>query len=84
MELRLRLLNSTKLLNKLKHPKENIVIWFFLDEQFFCQDEMYNKQNNRWIAASFKDVPKLMKTKFSKTVMVFGVVSNEGDVMAHL
>ena len=84
MELRLRLLNSTKLLNKLKHPKENIVIWFFLDEQFFCQDEMYNKQNNRCIAASFKDVPKLMKTKFSKTVMVFGVVSNEGDVMAHL
>ena len=28
-----------------------------------------------------KDVPKVMETKFSKTVMVSGVVSNEGDVM---
>ena len=28
-----------------------------------------------------KDVPKVMETKFPKTVMVSGVVSNEGDVM---
>ena len=28
-----------------------------------------------------KDVPRVMKTKFPATVMVFGVVSSEGDVM---
>ena len=76
-----RLLKSTRLLNKLKHPKENNMIWFFSDEKNFCQDQMHNKQNNRWIAACPKDVPKVMKTKFPATVMVFGVVSNEVDVM---
>ena len=30
-----RLLNSTKLLNKLKYPKENNIIWFFLDKKKF-------------------------------------------------
>ena len=33
MELCRRLLNSTKLLIKLKHPKENNMIWFFSDEK---------------------------------------------------
>ena len=34
-----RLLNSTKLLNKLKHPKESNMLWFFSDEKNFCQDQ---------------------------------------------
>ena len=38
-------------------------------------------QNNRWLAASPKDVPRVMQTKFLATIMVFGVVSSEGDVM---
>ena len=33
-----RLLNSIKLLNKLKHPKEYNMLWFFSDEKNFCQD----------------------------------------------
>ena len=78
---RRRLLNSTKLLNKLKYPKENNIIWFFLDKKNFCQDQTYNKQHNRWIATCHEDVPKVMKTKFPKTVMVFGVVFNKGNVM---
>ena len=36
---------------------------------------------NRWIATNNRDVPKVMKTKFPATVMVFGVVSSEGHIM---
>ena len=34
-----------------------------------------------WIATNNRDVPRLMKTKFLVTVMVFGVVSCEGHIM---
>ena len=37
--------------------------------------------NNKRLAYSPKDTPCVMQTKFSKTVMVFGCVSCEGDVM---
>ena len=33
------------------------------------------------IATNNRDVPKVMKTKFPATVMVFGVVSSEGHIM---
>ena len=63
VELRWRLLNSTKLLNKLKHPKENsIMIWFFSDKKNVCQDQIYNKQNNRWM--SLRMSPKWLKPSF--------------------
>ena len=48
-------LKSTKLLNKLKHPKENTMIWFLSDEIDVFQDQMYNRQKNRWIAVIPKD-----------------------------
>ena len=35
----------------------------------------------RWIATNNRDVPRVMKTKFPATVMVFGVVSSEGHIM---
>ena len=91
-----RHLKCSKLLNMLKHPKEPDMIWFFSDEKNFCQDQIHNSQNHRWIAKSpfsvkkgtkkvkklaRKDIPKVQKTKFPATVMVLGVVSNEGDVM---
>ena len=38
-------------------------------------------QNHRWIATNNRDVPRVMKTKFPATVMVFGVVSSEGHIM---
>ena len=76
-----RLVKGTKLLNKLKHPKEKNMLWFFSDEKNFCQDQRFNRQNQRWIAACPGDVIRVMKTKFPQTVMVFEVISSEGDVM---
>ena len=37
-----------------------------------------------WIATNNREVPREMKTKFSATVMVFGVVSSEGHIMPPL
>ena len=34
-----------------------------------------------WIATNKRDVPRVIKTKFLATVMVFGVVSSEGHIM---
>ena len=34
-----------------------------------------------WIATNNRDMPRVMKTKFSATVMVFGVLSSEGHIM---
>ena len=34
-----------------------------------------------WIATNNRDVPRVMKTKFPATVMVFGAVSSEGRIM---
>ena len=34
-----------------------------------------------WIAMNNRDVPRVMKTRFSATVMVFGGVSSEGHIM---
>ena len=34
-----------------------------------------------WIATNNRDVPRMMKTKFLATVMVFGVLSSEGHIM---
>ena len=76
-----RLKHAKKLVNKLKHPVEPNMLWFFSDEKNFCQDQKINSQNNRWLAVSPKDVPRVMQTKFPATIMVFGVVSSEGDVM---
>ena len=76
-----RLKHYQKLLNKLKHPLQRNMIWFFFDEKNFCQDQVVNNQNNRWLAVCSEDVPKVMQTKFPATVMVFGVVSSEGHVM---
>ena len=34
-----------------------------------------------WIATNNRDVPRMMKTKFLATVMVFGVISSESHIM---
>ena len=38
-------------------------------------------QHPHWIATNNRDVPRVMKTKFPATVMVFGVVSSAGHIM---
>ena len=57
------------------------MLWFFSDEKNFCQDQKVNKQNQKWIATCTSHIQKVMKTKFPATVMVFGVVSIDGDVI---
>ena len=71
-----QLKQTSKLCNKLKHPLEPDMLWFFSDEKNFCQDQKINSQN-RWLTVTPKDVPKLMQTKFSMT----SVVHSERDVM---
>ena len=34
-----------------------------------------------WTARNYRDLPRVMKTKFPSTVMVFGVVSSEGHIV---
>ena len=34
-----------------------------------------------WIATNNRDVPRVMKTKFPATVIIFGMVSSEGHIM---
>ena len=63
-----------------KNPNPNRLI-FFSDEKNFTQDQKVNRRNNRWLCTSIDQVPIVMSTKFPATVMVLGVVSNEGDVM---
>jgi hypothetical protein len=72
---------AMKLLNKLQYPKDPGMLWFFSDEKNFCQDQVHNRQNQYWVAMCPKNVPRVMKTKFPATVMVFGVVlsSNVND-----
>ena len=34
-----------------------------------------------WIATNNRDMPRVMKTKFLATVIIFGMVSSEGHIM---
>ena len=79
----LRLIKSVRLLNKPKYPKIPNMLWFFSDEINFCQDQVNNSQNHRWIVTNNRDVPRMMKTKFPATVMVFGVGSSECHIMPY-
>jgi hypothetical protein len=76
-----RLAKAKLMLNKLKKPVTNGQLIFFSDEKNFSQDQKVNRKNNRWLCADISEVPIVMATKFPATVMVLGVVSNEGDVM---
>ena len=45
-------------------------------------DPSYDSQNHHWIATNNRDVPRVIKTKFPATVMVFGAVSSEGHIIS--
>ena len=47
----------------------------------FSTDPSYDCQNHRWFATNNRDEPRVTKTKFPATVMVFGVVSREDRIM---
>lgn len=76
-----RLLRSTRLLNKLKHPMHQNMLWFFSDEKKFVQTQKHNVHNDRWLARSPFEVPRIMVAKFPLSVMVLSVISSERDVM---
>ena len=73
--------HAAKLVNKLKHPSQPNMLWFFSDEKNLCQDLMINSQSYFWLALSPQDVLIAMKTKHIIYVMVFGVVTSDGNVM---
>ena len=64
------------LLNKLKRPEEQGMLWFFPDEKIFKQYRRINKKNDIWLSSDPTDVSTVMQTKFATSVMVLGVVSN--------
>ena len=72
---------TAKLLHKLKHPHQLKMLWFFSDEKNFNQDQMVNSQNNCWLALYLQDILMVMKTKHLVHIMMFGVVTSDGDVM---
>ena len=44
-------------------------------------DPSYDIQNHCWIATNNRYVPRVMKTMFPATVIVFGVVLSKGHIM---
>ena len=50
-------------------------------QHMFSTDPSYDSQNHRWITTNNKEVPRVMKTNFPATVMVFVVVSSGGHIM---
>ncbi|UYV75111.1 hypothetical protein LAZ67_12002507 [Cordylochernes scorpioides] len=71
---------AAALLNNLKHDSFGM-LRFFSDEKNFDVDQKVNPRNDRWICKDPSEIPVVMHTKFSASVMVLGVISSEGDVM---
>jgi hypothetical protein len=76
-----RLSKAKLLLYRLKAPAANGQLIFFLDEKIFSQDQKVNRENNRWLCSDISEVPIVMAIKFPATVIVLGVISNEGNIM---
>ena len=68
-------------MNNVKQPEIPDILWIYSDEKYFDQDQKINRRNDRWLCGDPSDVPHVMHTKFPATVMVLGVVSNEGHVI---
>ncbi|QQP41220.1 Uncharacterized protein FKW44_015518, partial [Caligus rogercresseyi] len=47
----------------------------------FTQDQKHNSQNNTCCVRNPHEVPIVAQTKFPAAVMVFGIISSDGDVM---
>lgn len=75
-----RRVKAAALLSELKHDSAGM-LRFFSDEKNFSQDQVSNRQNDRWICEAIEEVPVVKHTKFPSSVMVLGVISSEGDVM---
>ena len=65
----------------LKYSLQPNTLWFFSDKKIFCQDQIVNRLNNCCLVLSPQNVLILMKTKNPICIMVFGVVTSDGDVI---
>ena len=48
-----RVIRSKRLLNKLTHPEEPNMLWFFSDEKNFDLNQKVNRRNDRWLCSEF-------------------------------
>ena len=70
---------SAFLLNHLKNHGE--VVHFFIDKKKFVVDEVANQRNSRVISLNPSKVPPIMQNKNPATIMVFGGIASDGNVM---
>lgn len=56
-------------------------MFFFSDEKNFNQDKKLNQRNDRWLRVNPSDVPHVMCTKFTISVIVLKRVNNEGHIV---
>lgn len=64
----------------LRNPYRHGMLWLFSDEKTFKQNQKSNTRNDRRLCVDASDVPSLLSTKFSVTVMILGVVNSDGYV----
>ena len=53
----------------------------FSHRRTFLQDYIVNSKNNRWRALSPRKLPRVIKTKHSVKIKVFGMVTSDSDIM---
>ena len=53
----------------------------FSDKKIFTVDGHFNRQNNRWMAKSPKDVKPMFRSKKPAKAMCLGVVGSDGQRM---
>ena len=70
---------TVKLFNKLKHPSNRI--YFGFSQKNSCRCQMVNSLNDGWFTLSTQYVRIEMKTKHPVYMMVFGMVTSNGDVI---
>ena len=75
----MRVERSEQLLDWLHIHPDTVVI--FSDKKIFTVDGHRNRQNDRYVAASPKDVKPLFRTKNPQSAMCLGVVGSDGSAM---
>ena len=75
---------AAKLFNKFKHPLQLNILCISSDKKNFCQDLMVNKQNTCCLPLFSQNVPIVMKTKHPVHLIVFEVVTGDGNAMPNL
>ena len=64
-------------------PNNWTCLAFCSDDKNFHQDQMVNSKNNNWLALFLHEVPIVMKTKHPIHIMLFRVITSNGDLCLH-